>query len=84
VEALGLSDGKTKSLVGRLAALGLKPVRTVVVVAELTPPLVRATRNVPWLEIEQPTHVSVYQLLRARQVLFDRPGFTKLEEALGR
>ena len=84
VETLGVSDGKTKSLVARLRALGLEPVPTVVVVADLTEPVLRATRNVPWLEIEQPTHVSVYQLLRARQVLFDRPGFTKLEEALAR
>jgi large subunit ribosomal protein L4 len=84
VETLGVSDGKTKSLVARLRALGLEPVPTVVVVADLTEPVLRATRNVPWLEIEQPTHVSVYQLLRARQVLFDRPGFAKLEEALAR
>jgi ribosomal protein L4 len=54
----------------------------VLVVAELGELLRRASRNVPWLEVERPTHVSVYQLLRARQVVCDRPALLALEEAL--
>ena len=83
VEALDVADGKTKSLVTRLGALGLKPVPTVLVVSEVGQPLFRASRNVPWLVVERPTHVSVYQLLRARQVLFDRRGLLAMEAALG-
>ena len=35
-----------------------------------------------WLTVETPTHVSVYQLLHATHVVFERAGFTALEEAL--
>ena len=82
IEALEVADGKTKSLVTRLGALGLKTEPTLVVVKELSDGMKRASRNVPWLEVETPSHVSVYQLLRARQVLFERGGLQALEESL--
>jgi len=82
VEGLGTADGKTKSLVTALGALGIKPLPTLLVVANLTVPVTRAARNVPWLIVESPSHVSVYQLLRARQVVFEREGLRALEEAL--
>jgi ribosomal protein L4 len=44
--------------------------------------LARAARNVPWLTVETPTHVSVYQLLHATHIVFERAGLTALEEAL--
>ena len=52
------------------------------VTRELGKGLARASRNVPWLEVETPAHVSVYQLLRARRVVFERAGLQALEEAL--
>jgi ribosomal protein L4 len=42
----------------------------------------RAARNVPWLEVERPLHVSVYQLLRAHRVVVERAALVALEEAL--
>lgn len=84
VEAVGVSDGKTKSLINRLAAFGLKPAPTLLVVSELGDMLFRACRNVPWLIVETPSHVSVYELLRAHQVVFERSGLLALEEALQR
>jgi len=77
------ADGKTKGLVSGLAQLGLQPVSTLVVVARLGEPLLRAARNVPWLTVETPTQVSVYQVLHARQVVFERAALKALEEALG-
>ena len=77
------ADGKTKGLVSSLAQLGLQPVSTLVVVATLGAPLLRAARNVPWLTVETPTQVSVYQVLHARQVVFERAALKALEEALG-
>ena len=77
------ADGKTKTLVAGLGQLGLQPVSTLVVVATLGDTLRRAARNVPWLTVETPDHVSVYQVLRARQVVFERAALTALEEALG-
>jgi large subunit ribosomal protein L4 len=82
VETLDVRDGKTKSLVGRLAGLGASGVSTLVVVRELDQALARAARNVPWITIETPLHVSVYQLLHARRVVCERAGLVALEEAL--
>ena len=82
VERLGAVDGKTKHLVGALAALGVEPASTLLVVAAFDEPLARASRNVPWLTVEPPTHVSVYQLVRARRVVFEREALRALEEAL--
>jgi large subunit ribosomal protein L4 len=84
VDAIGGVDGKTKALVTRLTALGLKPQRTVVVVSELGALLRRAARNVPWLTVVTPGHVSTYQLMQARQVVFERGALLTLEEALAR
>jgi large subunit ribosomal protein L4 len=82
IEALDGADAKTKSLVARLGALGPRAAPTLLVVRELGEGLARASRNVPWLEVETPAHVSVYQLLRARRVVFERAGLQALEEAL--
>ena len=84
VEAIDARDGKTKSLVGALAALGIAKVPTLLVVRELAEGLTRAARNVPWLTVETPAHVSVYQLLHAHRVVFERAGLVALEEALAR
>jgi large subunit ribosomal protein L4 len=84
IDALGAGDGKTKSLVTRLAGIGLANEPTLLVVAEVAQPLARAARNVPWLTVEGPNQVSVYQLMRARRVVFERSGLLALEEALGR
>jgi large subunit ribosomal protein L4 len=82
IERLDAADGKTKSLVATLAAFGVEPESTLLVVAALNELLARAARNVPWLTVEPPTHVSVYQLVRARRVVFEREALRALEEAL--
>jgi large subunit ribosomal protein L4 len=76
------ADGKTKTLVAALGQLGLQPVSTLVVVVTLGAALLRSARNVPWLTVETPGQVSVYQLLHARQVVFERAALQSLEEAL--
>jgi large subunit ribosomal protein L4 len=82
VDSLGASDGKTRSLVSRLRALGVAGRPTVAVVTEYGDALARAARNVPWLVVEPPAHVSVYQLLRAHHVVFERSALLALQEAL--
>ena len=84
VESLGAGDGKTKGLVAALTTVGVAPRPTLLVVASLEEPLARAARNVPWLIVEPPSHVSVYQLVRAHQVVFEREALRALEEALAR
>jgi large subunit ribosomal protein L4 len=76
------SDGKTKALVAILRGLGVAEAPTLLVTASLPAPLARAARNVPWLTVEPPAHVSVYQLLRARHVVVERAALTALEESL--
>src|SRR5258708_15148650 len=76
------SDGKTKALVATLSALGGAGEPTLLVTAAMAEPLVRAARNAPWITVEPPAHVSIYQLLRARHVVFERAALTALEEAL--
>jgi large subunit ribosomal protein L4 len=75
-------DGKTKTLVTGLGQLGLKELPTLVVVATMVDGLLRSSRNVPWLTVQTPGHVSVYQLLQARQVVFERAALKAMEEAL--
>ena len=82
VLTLDAADGKTKSLVTRLGALGIDGERTLLVVREFAKPLARAARNVPWLTVETPFHVSVYQLLHAHRVVCERASLVALEEAL--
>jgi large subunit ribosomal protein L4 len=82
VDGLGAVDGKTKALVTRLTALGAASTSTLLVVADLNETVARAARNVPWLAVETPTHVSVYQLLRAHRIVFERAALLALEQAL--
>lgn len=82
VERLDLAEAKTKALARRLVSLDLKPLPTLLVVQQVTEPLARASRNVPWLTLETPSQVSVYQLLRHPQVLFERAALLALQEEL--
>jgi large subunit ribosomal protein L4 len=82
VEAVEAGGGKTKALVSGLTALGLGAVPTLLVVKTLSDGLSRAARNVSWLTVETPAHVSVYQLLHARRAVFERGALLALEEAL--
>jgi len=59
------------------------PAEHVVVVSELGDPAPRRP-HVPWLTVMTPGHVSVYQLMQVRQVVFERSALLALEEALAR
>lgn len=82
VDQFSITEPKTKTLARRLAGLGLKPVPTLLVVAEIAEPLALASRNLPWLTVETPSHVSVYQVLRHGQVLIERAALGALQEGL--
>src|SRR5688572_31841332 len=82
VESVPVDGGKTKNLVATLAGFGLPQAPTLVVVQTLGDDVARAARNVPWITVETPSHMSVYQLLRAANVVFERAGLLALEEAL--
>ena len=82
VERLDLSEAKTKALASRLRGLGLPQGPTLLVVSDRTESLDRAARNLPWLEVQTPSHASVYQVLRSDRVLFEKAALLSLQEAL--
>lgn len=84
IESVEVPDGKTKSLAARLGGLGRGNPSTLLVVAEPRETVTRAARNLAWLTVETPTHVSVHQLMAAHRVVFERGGLLALEEALSR
>ncbi len=84
VDRLDLTEPKTKTLARRLAGLGLKPVPTLLVVQQVTEPLARASRNLPWLTVEPPSRVSAYWVLRHPQVVFERAALLALQEELAK
>jgi len=82
VDALQPAAPKTKALLGLLGGLGLKPVPTLLVVAQWSEALDRASRNIPWVRLVRPGQVSVEEVLRHRQVVCDRGAVVALQEAL--
>jgi ribosomal protein L4 len=82
VEALGVADAKTKTLVTRLKEVGIAWRPTLLIVSEVPEGLSRAARNVPWLSLQTPGHVSVYQLIRAERVVFEKAALLTLQETL--
>jgi len=82
VESLGVTDAKTKTLATRLKGLGITGQPTLLVVSELSDGLKRAGRNVAWLSLETPGHVSVYQLIRSERVVFEKAALLALQETL--
>ena len=82
VETLGVAEPRTKTLTSRLASLGVPAEPTLLVVTELDAGLARAARNVPWLEVETPSHTSVYQVLRHSRVIFEKAAILALQAAL--
>ena len=84
VERLEIAEPKTRALVKRLGDLGVSPTPTLLVVATFGEGLKRASRNLPWLTVETPSHASVYQLVRFPRVVFERAALLDLQEALAR
>jgi large subunit ribosomal protein L4 len=81
VDRLGLEDGKTGELVRLLAGLGLSGAATLLVVRD-PGLLARAGRNVPWLTLARPGHVSVAELLRHERLVVERDALVAMQEAL--
>jgi large subunit ribosomal protein L4 len=82
VDRLDVTEGRTKALTSRLKSLGLPQGPTLLVVSDRTESLARAARNLPWLEVQTPTHASVYQFLRNERILFEKAALLSLQETL--
>jgi ribosomal protein L4 len=77
-----VAEAKTKALTTWLRGLGINGQPTLLVVAEVTDALTRASRNVPWLSVELPGHASVYQVIRSERVVFEKAALLTLQETL--
>jgi|SRR5262245_48953083 len=82
VEQLGVTEPRTKVLIERLRGLGIAAGPTLLILAERNAVVERAARNVPWLEVETPTHASVYQIMRHDRIVFEEAALQALEAAL--
>ena len=84
VEQIGVAEPKTRALASWLRGIGVASGPTLLVVSELAPALERAARNIPWLQLETPTHASAYELLRNGRVIAERGAILAMQEALAR
>jgi len=82
VDRIELPTPKTKTLTTLLADLGLGSKPALLVVNGIPEPLALASRNLRWLTVETPPHVSTYQLLRHEHVVFERDALLSMQEAL--
>jgi large subunit ribosomal protein L4 len=82
VDRFTLVEPKTKALAAALGKLGAGAGWTLLVVGERTAVLAQAARNIPWLEVETPTHASAYQVVRCDRLVIERGALAALEESL--
>jgi len=83
VDELRLAEPKAQALATLLTGLGGSGEPTLLIVAERTEALGRASRNIPWLTVVRPGQVSVVTLLRHPRVVCERRALAMLQEGLG-
>ena len=81
VDDLKLESPKTRNFVGVLAALGVTGT-SLLVSRESDPNLVRASRNVPGVELTTGDSLNTYQVLRPAKLVFTRGAFAQVEARL--
>ncbi|MDV3198144.1 MAG: 50S ribosomal protein L4 [Vigna little leaf phytoplasma] len=81
IDSLNMSDFKTKIFKQFINNLNIKGT-VLVIVTELTENLIRATNNLNQVTLEAFNHVSVYQILSHKNILFTKDSIIKLEEGL--
>jgi len=82
LESLDVDTHRTKEFVARLAKLGLSGEKVLLIDSYENLNLLLATRNRPELSTADALHVYVYQVLRAKQIVFSRRALVQLSEVL--
>jgi len=81
IEDFVVKDGKTKTAAALLAKIGA-PSRTLIVVTDTTPELVRATANLQEVIVTSAKNLNVYDVLNAANVVFSKAAITVVEARL--
>ena len=82
LESLDVDSHRTKELLARLGKLGLAGEKVLLIDSYDNLNLLLATRNRPELNTADAMHVHVYQVLRAKQLVFSRRALVQLSEVL--
>ncbi len=82
IEKLASKDGKTAEIAKLMEKLGATR-STLVVVADKTDELVRATRNLQEVKLVNATYLNVFDILNAHQVILTADAVKSVEEWLG-
>jgi len=81
IEDFVVKDGKTKTAAALLAKIGA-PSRTLIVVTDTTPELVRATANLQEVIVTSAKNLNVYDVLNAANVVFSKAAIAVVEARL--
>lgn len=76
--------GKTKDIVGQLVKLKLSDKYTLIVVAEKSLDLIRATNNLPKVKLVKANYLNVFDILNADAVVFNQPALEALNNWLSK
>jgi len=84
VEALNLSEPKTKQAVGMMRSLGVEGMKCLFVLAAKSEDMIRATGNIPGAKTTVARDVNVYDILNSDVVVMEKDAVGAIVEVLGR
>jgi len=84
IDALKFEAPKTKQMAEVLKTLGLADKRTLLVIGEADPNVVRSCRNLRNLHTTLASQINPYELLRSEAVLVTAPGLAAMKEIFAR
>lgn len=82
LDDFGVDSGKTKDMAAILSNFEIKRERVLLIVDDAASMLLRASKNIHNLQVVRAELVSVYDLLRSKQVFLQKSAVAKLEEVL--
>jgi large subunit ribosomal protein L4 len=84
VEALGISEPKTRKAIELMESLGVGGMKCLFVLHEKNEDLIRATRNIPGVKTATAKDVNVYDVMSSDTVVIGKDAVGAIVEVLGR
>ncbi len=82
IDDFAVKDGKTKTAVALLAKLKA-PSRTLVVVADKTPELVQAIKNIPEVKLVAANHLNIFDVMNSTNIVISKDAVVVIDAWLG-